>query len=204
MNAATTVKVEGLDVRLGDSVRMRADGTLRAQATTDPSFDTVELTNVRIDAPRVAFRGHGDDVRSTWIKAQFPRVRVLRGRSSCTAFSCELQAGNAAALAVAVDGAPLRALVGEFLKGSNLYVRAHGAARSEKVQVDFDHAEAGDVEGRGILVDGGGRPSGAFVAQAGGITSGVSLEDGRVSVKPLASFDWLDGRAAVLRGPACR
>jgi hypothetical protein len=198
------MKVEALDVQLGSSVRMRADATVHAKASANPELETVELTGVRIDAPRVGFRGKGDDVRSTWIKAQLPRVRVTRGASPCTAFSCELHAGNAGALAVAVDAAPLRALVGEFLKGENLYVRAHGAARPDKVQVDFDHAAAGDVEGRGIIVNGSGQPSGAFVAQAGGITSGVSLESGQVSFKPLASFDWLDGRAAVLRGPACR
>lgn len=95
--------------------------------------------------------------------------------------------------------ASLPDLAADIVHGRQLEATLRLDVRDRDLTLDVTGAKNGLVEGRGRLLKSHGRPAaGAFLIAAGGVTAGLEMGRGTISVRPLAGGEWLDQRIEAL------
>lgn len=162
--------------------------TFAAPPRAEFPFDGTTFDNVTLDLPILTLRA-GAISRSTWFKAKLPQVTWNAGTFQGKG---EIEAGDSALFAVPVeDQGGVAAFAAKWLRGGA--ANLHGAFKVGPKSYDFDleRGRVGQVEATGFMKQVNQRPFGAFLVSTSGLSAGIQINAGGVSVTPLAGAAWL-------------
>ncbi len=151
-------------------------------------FDGTTFGNVALDLPILTLRAGGIS-RSTWLKAKMSQVTLSGGVFQGPV---EIEAGDSAIFAVPVeDQGWIAAFAAKWLRGGRANLRGAFKVGAKSYDVTLERGRVGQVEATGFIKQVNQRPFGAVLVSTSGLSAGIQINAGGVSITPLAGAGWL-------------
>lgn len=180
----------------GQDLAMAFAGTLKTSFSSTPQAQTTTFSNLALDLPIFTLRGSRSS-KTTWVKSKLKTATLATEPAFTLRGEGDLEAGDSSLFAVPVENeGGVAAFAAKWLKGGQANLRGNFLVGAGSYHANLERGRVGQIEVTGFLKKVGSGPFGAFAVSTSGLSAGIRIDAGGVSVSPLAGEAWVQEQRA--------
>lgn len=166
-------------------------GTLKTSFVSSKDAKKTSFSNVALDLPIFTLRA-GAISRTTWVRAKLTSATLSLEPTPTLQGEGDLETGDSSLFAVPIeDVGGVAAFAAKWLRGGQANLRGKLKVGGGGYAFDLDRGRVGQVEVLGFIQKVGAGPFGAFAVSTAGLSAGIRIDAGGVSVSPFAGAAWV-------------